>query len=254
MLELLHDWDSLQSMKVRMCLYEKGLAWKSRIIALTRFEHLAPAYLAINPQGLVPALVDGEHVITESSIIDEYLDDAYPIPALRPSDPLGRARMRAWARYQDEVVHPAVRPATFQLMIKPRFAAMSRDEVEHLVAGHPRPDRAAAYRDWATGEVDVEAVRAAIERMRGIVSRMEATLTRSLWLAGEDLSLADIAMASFVDRVESLRLQRLWSERPMVQRWIAALKARPAYTQSLPVAEGRLPVPPPEILARVLQA
>jgi glutathione S-transferase len=149
MLILHHDWDSLQSMKVRMCLEEKGLAFESRVIDLAAFEHLRPDYLAINGAGLVPSLVDGGHVITESTIINEFLEDSVPT-GLRPESPLQRARTRAWTKYQDDEVHPAIRPATFQLMIRRRLSTMTTAQIDALVASHPLPQRAAAFREWAT--------------------------------------------------------------------------------------------------------
>ena len=121
MLELYHDWDSLMSFKVRVCLSEKGLPWTSHLIQLTRFEHLNEKYLQLNPNGVVPTLVhDGESII-ESSVINEYLDDAFPIPTLRPTDLLERSRVRSWVIYGDDVLHHCVRPATFELMIIPRL-------------------------------------------------------------------------------------------------------------------------------------
>lgn len=250
MIILHHDWDSLQSMKVRMCLAEKGMSYTSRIVELTAFEHLRPAYLAVNPAGLVPALVDAGQVVTESSIINEYLEDLAP-SGLRPGDALPRARMRAWTRYQDEEVHPAIRPATFQLMIRHRLAALTAAEVDALVASHPLPQRAAAFRDWATGSVDYPALIEAVARIARIVDRMEHTLSHSRWLVGETFSLADIALASFVDRVEHLGIAFIWDAHPGVRRWIDALQARAAYAAALPIAGARLPAPPEAVLVEL---
>ncbi len=250
MLILHHDWDSLQSMKVRMCLAEKGLPYDSRIVDLTSFQHLRPAYLAINPAGLVPILVDDGRVLRESSIINEYLEDRTPTD-LRPKEPFLRAQMRLWTRFQDEEVHPAIRPATFQLMIKRRLAAMTKAEVEALVASHPMPARAAAYREWATGDVDYVALIEATARLDRIVARMEDALAQTPWLAGSTFSLADIALASFVDRLEHLGLAFLWDARPGVARWVGALQARPAYAQSLCIEAARLPAPSPLHLAEL---
>lgn len=247
MLILYHDWDSLQSMKVRMCLAEKALAYEGRIVELTRFEHLRPAHLTVNPAGLVPVLRDGSATINESSVINEYLEDVAP-SGLRPQAPAQRAAMRLWARYQDEEVHPAIRPATFQLMIRPRLAALSERELESLIATHPLPQRAAAFRDWARGEVDHGALLDAVARLDRIVQRMEDTLADSPWLAGASFSLADIALASFVDRIEHLGLALLWHGRPGVQRWAAALKSRPAYAAAVCPEWARLPAPAPVVL------
>jgi len=241
MLELYHDSDSIMSFKVRFCLAEKGLDWQPHRIILGKFENLAPEYLAINAGGVVPTLVHEGNVITESTVINEYLDDVFADPPLKPVSPLGRARMREWTKYQDDVIHHSVRPATFQLMIKQRFKGLSGEEMDARVAAHPLPERRKAYREWTTGPVDVAAVKAAIGNMRLIVKRMESSLSETRWLAGDTFSLADIAVATFVDRAEHLLFGFLWDGNPGVQDWIQRIKGREAYDEAKP--QQRMPVP-----------
>jgi glutathione S-transferase len=241
MLELYHDSDSIMSFKVRFCLAEKGLDWQERRIILGKFENLTPEYLQLNPGGVVPTLVHDGRVITESSVINEYLDEVFPDPPLTPLSSHERARMRIWTKYQDDVIHHSVRPATFQLMIKQRFKGLSEEEMDAKVAAHPLPERRKAYREWTTGPVDVDAVAAAIGGMQKIVSRMEASLTQTNWLVGDTFSLADIAVATFVDRVEHLLFDFLWEGNPGVVDWIRRIKDRPAYHDAKP--KQRLPVP-----------
>ena len=241
MLELYHDSDSIMSFKVRFCLEEKKLEWREHRVILAKFQNLSPDYLQINPGGVVPSLVHDHRVILESSVINEYLDVVFPLPALKPVDPFECARMRIWTKYQDDVIHHSVRPATFQLMIKQRFKGLSQEQMDRKVSAHPLPERRQAYREWTTGPVDVPAVQAAILRMQEIVVRMEQSLSKSPWLAGRSFSLADIAVATFVDRVEHLLFDFLWEDHPGVQDWIGRIKARPAYDSAKP--EQRLPSP-----------
>src|SRR5215470_3816960 len=102
MLELYHAGLSQASVKVRTTLKEKGLAYQSHYLRLPEGEHLTPEFLAINPDGQVPALIHDGAVITETSVINEYLDDAFPDPPLRPASALERARMRRWSQIVDE--------------------------------------------------------------------------------------------------------------------------------------------------------
>lgn len=241
MLELYHDSDSIMSFKVRFCLAEKGLDWQEHRVVLGKFENLTPEYLKINAGGVVPTLVHDGDIVTESSIINEYLDEVFPDPALTPRTPIGRARMRIWTKYQDDVIHHSVRPATFQLMIKQRFKGLSEEDMDAKVAAHPMPERRKAYRQWTTGPVDVAAVQSAIDQMREIVTKLERCLSRSRWLAGDTFSLADIAVATFVDRVDHLLFDFLWKAHPGVQDWIRRIKDRAAYQQAKP--KQRLPVP-----------
>ncbi len=128
-LVLYHSPYSTCSQKVRIALAEKGLAYESREINFAREEHLAPEYLKLNPNGVVPTLVhDGEPVI-DSSCILEYLDEVAPAPPLSPPTALGRAQMRAWLRYFEEVPTAAVRVPSFQDVFLPlmrKFGAPRR--------------------------------------------------------------------------------------------------------------------------------
>lgn len=81
--------------RVRIALNLKGLEAERTFVHLRRKEQTAKAYLQVNPQGLVPALVDGAHGLTQSLAIIEYLDEIHPEPPLLPQDPAGRARVRA---------------------------------------------------------------------------------------------------------------------------------------------------------------
>src|SRR4029453_17847843 len=90
---------SSASYRVRIALNLKGIDWERAPVHLLKDggQHLLPAYRAINPQALVPALRDDERVLTQSRVIIEYLDETHPKPPLLPGDPLGRARVRALA-------------------------------------------------------------------------------------------------------------------------------------------------------------
>jgi maleylacetoacetate isomerase len=101
-------WRSSAAYRVRIALNLKGLAYESRPVNLLRDggEQHAAAYRQLNPQQLVPCLVDGERVLTQSVAIIEYLDETRPSPALLPADPAGRARVRALALAVACDVHP----------------------------------------------------------------------------------------------------------------------------------------------------
>jgi glutathione S-transferase len=249
MLALYHDWDSLCSFKVRMCLAEKELEWSSRRIFLGGFEHLQPGYLNLNPNGYVPTLVHDGRPIVESSMINEYLDEVFPDRPLKPSDPFLRARMRVWVKYEDDTVHPAIRKASFQLMVKQRIQGLPKREIEALVSTHPWPDAARAYISLAGTEIDYAAVRDAMQQFRAIIDRMDGALAQSPWIAANTFTLADTAMAPLIDRLEHLGMSDLWADRKRVQDWIARIKARPAYARALTPAEHRMPSPTAEMLA-----
>ncbi|WP_225206524.1 maleylacetoacetate isomerase [Novosphingobium huizhouense] len=92
--------------RVRIALALKGLAWESVAHSLLDGEQRDPAYLALNPQGLVPALEIDGLVLTQSMAICEYLDETRPAPPLLPRDAAGRARARALAQAIACDLHP----------------------------------------------------------------------------------------------------------------------------------------------------
>ncbi|MET3663627.1 maleylacetoacetate isomerase [Caulobacter sp. 1776] len=97
---------STASYRVRIALNLKGVGYADAFHHLRKGEQRAPEFLAVNPQGLVPALeIDGA-VLTQSLAICEYLDERYPEPPLLPADPLGRAKVRALAQVIACDIHP----------------------------------------------------------------------------------------------------------------------------------------------------
>jgi glutathione S-transferase len=91
MLELYHGEGSVCARKVRLTLAEKGIRdWVGRIVDLAKGEQTRPEYLELNPKGVIPTVVHDGRVITESTVICEYLEDVFPEPRLRPQDPLAR--------------------------------------------------------------------------------------------------------------------------------------------------------------------
>lgn len=94
MVQLYTFFLSSASYRARIGLNLKGLAYEPVIVDLARDRQLEPDYLAVNPEGRVPYLVDGEVRLSQALAILEYLDEVYPRPPLLPGDPAGRARVR----------------------------------------------------------------------------------------------------------------------------------------------------------------
>jgi glutathione S-transferase len=125
MLKLYNAPHSTCSQKVRICLAEKDLSFEDIRLDLGKGkDQLKPEYLKLNPNGVVPTLVDGDDVIIDSSVICEYLDERYPAPRLTPADVAQRAKMRAWMRYFEEVPTAAVRVPSFNMGFLPRYAGL----------------------------------------------------------------------------------------------------------------------------------
>jgi glutathione S-transferase len=234
MVTLYHYWDSFCSFKVRLCLEEKELGWRSENINLMKFENLAPRYLEVNPNGLVPTLVHDGRVIYESSIINEYLDGTFPDRRLRPKDEYDLARMRYWVGIEEEQLFKAVRPASLNLIMKKIFQSMSEEELNAHLAQHPRQHLVGTLKRMFTEPVDQPAIDKSRQTLRSAFEKMNKQLEKQPWLAGDAYSLADIAAAPVIDRVISLGFSDLWEGLDGFQDWVSRLSSRPAYQRALP--------------------
>ena len=108
---------SLFSRKVEMALYEKGLPFERVVVPFSQAQGYAPkhpAVLAANPKGQVPVLVDGDLTLFDSTLIFEYLEDAYPSPPLHPATAIERARCRLLELYGDEILLADVRSLMYR--------------------------------------------------------------------------------------------------------------------------------------------
>ena len=230
MLALYHGLASTCSKKVRMCLAEKGLEWESHLLNLQKFEQHDPAYLELNPKGVVPTLVHDGVPVCESTIIIEYLEDAFPDPPLSPADAKGRARMRLWEKWSDDVGYAAVYVPTWDKLSRPVAEKLSDDELERMVGRVPTEERRTRWRQVARGGFSKAEMDGAYDKMRLTFERMEGTFAEAPYLAGETFSLADIAMVPFIERMMDLRPDLVGADAyPAVHAWFARLKERPSF-------------------------
>jgi glutathione S-transferase len=156
-----------------------------------------PDYLAMNPNGLVPTLVEGDFILWESNSIVRYLARAYGAGTLEPSDPKQIARASQWMDWQLSVVGPAIFQAFWGLIRTP-----------------------AEKRDMAA---IAESQRKTTEAMK----MLDTQLGRTAYVAGDAFSMGDIPVG-----VMAYRFRQLCPERPNMpnlERWFAAIEKRPAF-------------------------
>lgn len=213
-----------------MCLAEKGLEWESRLVNLQKFEQHDPAYLTLNPNGVVPTLVHDGRPVTESTVIIEYIDDTFPDIPLKPEDTYARAQMRLWEKWSDDVGYAAVYVPTWDKLSRPVAEKLSDEELDAMAARVPTPERRARWRQVARGSFSPEEMEGAYEKMTRTFERMERTLSQAPWLAGDRFTLADIAMAPFVERMMDLRGDLVSADAyPRVYEWFSRLRERPSF-------------------------
>jgi len=231
MLELYNFSQSTCSLKVRICLEEKGLVWVDRRLVSKNHDHLSDWYLKLNPNGVVPTLIDDGRPVFESSVIIQYLDQIHPEMPLVPSDPYAQAQMRSWLAFVDAVTTPAIRYPSFQVGgLRQKFQAMSDEEFEEKTA--MRPLKGAFYRKMDKNEGFSEAdMTEAFNDVRKTGARMQLMLDENAgpWLMGEQYTLADIDLVPFVDRFADFYPEMLnASATPKVTTWLARMRERPA--------------------------
>lgn len=229
MLSLYHFGPVANSLTPLLCLLEKGLPFENRMLNSRLWEHHDPEFRRFSPEGMVPVLVHDGRAVCESTVINEYLDEVFPEPPLRPADPWLRGEMRVWTKYVDEYFCPALtvlgahQAAAFASKADPeekarRLAAMPNAEV-----------RRKWERVFESGYGDEELADAR-GRLARVAERMEAHLAHGgPWLLGEAYSLADIKWYSMVPGLPRLTPELCNAEAtPRIAAWLARMAERPA--------------------------
>ena len=230
MLELYHSVNSVCAQKVRVALSEKSLEYREHLMTL-RGDQFDPQYMRLNPNAVVPTLMhDGKPVI-ESSVILYYIDEAFPPPPLMPRDPHARAKVRIVNKLVDEYVHNSCTILTFATAFRPWFAGLTGEQIEQRLAKSPSKKRTEYKRDVALNGLDSKFAREALEHHEKLLKLIDEA--GGGWLAGGELSLADIAVIPYVLRLELLRMSRLWDGYPGVASWYKRMLARPSVKKEI---------------------
>lgn len=159
---------SSTSYRLRIALAYKGLDYEPRYVSLPKLEHRDPSYMALNPQGLVPLLIDdGRHYVQSLATI-EYLDESYPDPPLMPKDIEGRAYVRAVSQMIGCEMHPLNNVRVLK-HLKQQFGA-DEEAVN------------AWYRHWIA------------EGFGGLESYLASSGKASTYCHGDAVSMADVCL------------------------------------------------------------
>jgi glutathione S-transferase len=233
MLELYHHGSSACAAKVRFALAEKQLPWTGRYVDILAGEQFKPAFLAVNPKAVVPVLVDDGEIIRESTVICEYLEDAYPAHPIYPSSPLERAHVRLWTKVVDEELHPACSAITYVVSHRHAILRNGAGSFDDYLSKGASEGVAARTLKWRYIQEGLSAPGAAdkIRLYDLYLHRMEEALHGRDWLVGDAFSMADIAMAPYVNRLAALAMDRMWTggRLPRVEAWFERVRRRPAF-------------------------
>ena len=234
MLDLYHYEPTANSMKVLLCFKEKQLEFTSHYVDLHNFEQHSPEYVAINPNGQVPALVHDGAVITESTVINEYVDELFGDIPLRPATALGRARMRIWTKFVDEYYNPSVSLIGWHHIIKGIVAELTEEEFEEKLKKIPLEEQRVKWRLAAKQAFPKEELDEAKRKIGHSIQRMEKQLAETPWLAGDDYSLADVACYTLTAAVPRFFPEFLSeTTAPHTWKWLQTMNERPAVKAAL---------------------
>jgi glutathione S-transferase len=182
--------------KVRVVLAEKDLEYEKIFVDLRKQEQKLPDFLRLNPYGKVPVLVDEDEVVYDSTIINEYLEEEYPLPRLLPEDSQGRARARMLEDYCDN----SFIPPTTMLLTQLRKTDAERD---------------------------MQRVEQARDELRRALYFLRDRLGTQDFLVGREFTLADAAFAPRLMVLGRLGIELEPALAP-VQTWIDRVRARPS--------------------------
>jgi glutathione S-transferase len=197
---MLKIWGRKNSANVQKAMWavgELGLPHERIDIAGAFGRNREPPYLALNPNGLVPTLQDGDFVVWEANTIVRHLAREHGQGTLEPADPKARALASQWMDWQLSVLGPAIHATFWGLVRTP-------------------PDK----RDLATIETSIKKTTAAI-------TILDAQLAKTAYVAGDQFSMGDIPVGVFGYRFHALVKDR--PSLPHFERWYAAISARPAF-------------------------
>ena len=202
------------SRKVRVVLNEKALAYQLQV---EKVWDRRPQFLALNPAGQVPVLVEDDGlVLAESSAICEYLEDSTAKPGLLGTTPRARAEVRRLVAWFD--------------------LKFDREVTRNLVG------EKMMKRFLGLGEPNSAAIRAGHANLPIHLDYISYLAERRSWLAGDDMSLADIAAAAHLSCLDYIG-DVPWAKYPVAKDWYVRLKSRPSFRPLL--ADHVAGMPPP---------
>jgi glutathione S-transferase len=191
--------------RVRLTAAVLGLELEEKKLDFAKGEHKNPEYLAINPNGAVPTLVDGDFVLTESRAIMQYLASKKPESGLLPRDEQARADVTRWQFWDASHFSPQLGTFTFQKLLKPMYGM---------------------------GEPDQSKIEEALTNFRRFAAVLDRRLDGKRHVVGDSLTLADLTLASSLMYAKQTEVPL--GEFPNVQAWFSRISDIDAWKKSSP--------------------
>ncbi|MGB5996756.1 MAG: glutathione S-transferase family protein [Marinomonas sp.] len=228
-LHLYHAGISNCSMRVRMTLEEKKLAWTSHHFDLTKKEHITPEYFGINPNGVVPTLVHDGVVIIESDDIIDYLDKTFPETPLHPKSAEDKEHMYWWMKSAVNIHVSAVK--TYIYFHRMQGKMKQSEELKQRYEALQKNQQLVAFHEMSSRGFSTEEAAMAKEVLDSFFQQADDILQHRDWLVGNQFTLADITWVPLHFTLVGSNYD--FSRFPAVQAWAEKLQQRESFKKGV---------------------
>ena len=226
----LYHWEpNANSGKPMLALMEKGVAFESHYLDLLQFDQHQPAYLAINPQGTIPAMTHQGRVLTESTAIMEYVNEAFAGPDLMPPHAQDRWRVRWWMKFMDQWLGPSFSMIGWSVFVGPSVRQRDPAELDAAIERIPLPERRVAWRKAISGDFSAAEMAESRRRVALGVAMLEEELGKRDYVGSQGYSLGDINVFNSTYSLPLSQPDLASAEKtPNIMRWLKRVYTRPA--------------------------
>jgi glutathione S-transferase len=204
-MKLYHNPLSPNVRRVRLTAAVLGLELEEKKLDFAKGEHKAPEYLALNPNGAVPTLVDGDFVLTESRAIMQYLASKKPESGLLPRDEAARADVTRWQFWDAAHFSPQMGTLVFEKMLKAMMGL---------------------------GEPDTNRIQESLNNFRRFGAVLNKRLEKRQYMVGNALTIADLTIASSLMYAKQVDVPL--AEVPNVQSWFSRISELEGWKKTNP--------------------
>lgn len=195
-MKLYHNPLSPNVRRVRLAAAVLGIQLEEQLVDFSKGEHKSPQYLALNPNGAVPTLVDGDFVLTESRSIMQYLASKKPESGLLPRDEAARADVSRWQFWDAAHFSPQLGSLFFEKILKGMMGL---------------------------GEPDNAKIADSLSNFRRFAAVLNQRLQGKPYVVGNGLTLADLTLASSLMYAKQTEVPL--AEFPNIEGWLARITA-----------------------------
>lgn len=217
--------------KVRLLLCEKKATWNTVWLDLRAGDQLKPAYIALNPNGVVPTIVDDDQPVIESSLILQYLEENFPTePAFLPGSAYGRYQARLLQQKIDTGLHAYIAVLSIGVAFRHELIETKGDKVGEHIDSIPNPVLREIWRGAVKNGLGDSRFIDALRGWHKALQDLETCLQSRNWLVENTYSIADMSYVPYLLRLEHLGLLKYMADDcPQVMRWLSQIRQRPAF-------------------------